>query len=57
MLRARPGFTLRTYVHLMDDGLGSADFLDAAVRGNPGATQGTQTAASAGDPRVPDTAP
>lgn len=24
-----PGFTLRTYVHLMDEGLGSADFLDA----------------------------
>ena len=29
---AEPGFTLRTYVHLMDDGLGSADFLDRAVR-------------------------
>jgi len=26
-----PGFTLRTYVHLMDDGLGDADFLDAAT--------------------------
>ncbi len=25
-----PGFTLRTYVHLIDDGLGDADFLDAA---------------------------
>lgn len=25
---ADPGFTLRTYVHLMDDGLGSAEFLD-----------------------------
>jgi integrase len=23
-----PGFTLRTYVHLIDDGLGDADFLD-----------------------------
>ena len=28
---ADPGFTLRTYVHLMDDGLGDADFLDRAV--------------------------
>lgn len=28
---ADPGFTLRTYVHLMDDGLGDADFLDLAV--------------------------
>jgi len=28
---ADPGFTLRTYVHLLDEGLGSADFLDAAV--------------------------
>ena len=28
---ADPGFTLRTYVHLMDEGLGSADFLDALV--------------------------
>jgi len=25
---ADPGFTLRTYVHLMDDGLGGADFLE-----------------------------
>lgn len=29
---ADPGFTLRTYVHLMDDGLGDANFLDGAVR-------------------------
>ena len=29
---ADPGFTLRTYVHLMDEGLGSADFLDADVQ-------------------------
>jgi integrase len=28
---ADPGFTLRTYVHLMDEGLGNADFLDHAV--------------------------
>jgi integrase len=28
---ADPGFTLRTYVHLMDEGLGDADFLDEAV--------------------------
>ena len=28
---ADPAFTMRTYVHLMDDGLGSADFLDAVI--------------------------
>src|SRR5829696_4386457 len=28
---ADPTFTLRTYVHLLDDGLGDAEFLDAAV--------------------------
>jgi integrase len=28
---ADPGFTLRTYVHLMDDGVGAADFFDGAI--------------------------
>ena len=28
---ADPGFTLRTYVHLLDDGLGGADFFDEVV--------------------------
>jgi len=28
---ADPSFTLRTYVHLMDDGVGGADFLDGAL--------------------------
>jgi integrase len=28
---ADPGFTLRTYVHLMDEGLGPADFFDQVV--------------------------
>jgi integrase len=37
---ADPGFTLRTYVHLMDEGLGSADFLDVAT--------GSQVASAAG---------
>lgn len=32
---ADPGFTLRTYVHLMDEGLGSADFLDDVVASRP----------------------
>jgi integrase len=27
---ADPSFTLRTYVHLMDAGIGDADFLDRA---------------------------
>lgn len=30
---ADPGFTLRTYVHLLDEGLGDAGFLDDAVQG------------------------
>ena len=43
-----PGFTLRCYVHLMDGGLGDADFLDAAVaaRVNCGSTRRTETAAN-----------
>ena len=28
---ADPAFTLRTYVHLMDEGIGGADLLDSAV--------------------------
>jgi integrase len=28
---ADPGFTLKTYIHLMDAGMGTADFLDQAV--------------------------
>lgn len=40
------GFTLRTYVHLMDEGLGDASFLDAAV-GNYRATEEAQTGANA----------
>jgi integrase/recombinase XerC len=46
-----PAFTLRTYVHLMDGGLGSADVLDVAV-GNTWATRHPQTAAN--DERVSD---
>jgi integrase len=42
---ADPGFTLRTYVHLIDGGLGDADFLDGAVRVNTGSTHCTETAA------------
>jgi integrase len=46
-----PGFTLRTYVHLIDDGMGDADFLDEAVRatseGHMRATRGTETQANA----------
>ena len=35
---ADPGFTLRTYVHLIDDGLGDADFLDGRVTAGNNAT-------------------
>ena len=30
---ADPGFTVRTYIHLMDEGVGDADFLDDIVGG------------------------
>jgi integrase len=37
---ADPAFTLRTYVHLMDEGVGDADFMDDAVEvGNGWATR------------------
>jgi hypothetical protein len=39
-----PGFTLRAYVHLIDDGLGDADFLDAASWATGGATHGATRA-------------
>jgi len=47
---ADPGFTLRTYVHLLDNGLGDAGFLDEAVTsdpsgGNTGATERPERAA------------
>lgn len=32
---ADPAFTLRTYIHLLEDGVGSADFLDDAVEVGP----------------------
>jgi integrase len=53
---ADPTLTLRTYVHLMDDGIGDVDFLDDVVvvgsRGNTGATRRQERAAlpAAADP-------
>lgn len=32
---ADPGFTLRTYVHLMDEGVGDAEFFDAVLDSEP----------------------
>lgn len=47
---ADAAFTLRTYVHLMDDGMGTADFMDEVVRigsqVNTGSTHGPDTAAN-----------
>jgi integrase len=46
---ADPGFTLRTYVHLMDEGVGDAAFLDAAVASlPPAATAGAATGSAVG---------
>jgi hypothetical protein len=39
---ADPGFTLRTYVHLMDEGIGDAAFFDAAVAPERTAAQGAR---------------
>ena len=38
------GYTMDTYVHLLEGGLGGADFLDSAVGGNKGATHDPQPA-------------
>ena len=38
--RSDPGFTLRAYGHLIDDGLGDADFLDAAKWATDGQRMG-----------------
>jgi integrase len=44
---ADPAFTLRTYVHLMDEGLGDADFLErGGSSGQRQSTHGPQTAAN-----------
>lgn len=50
---ADPGFTLRTYVHLLDEGVGDATFLDDAVTSDParvntGSTQCPKMAANDG---------
>ncbi len=49
---ADPGFTLRTYVHLLDAGVG--DGLDLA-QGNTKATQGLQTSANQTETEEPET--
>lgn len=46
---ADPGFTLRTYVHLLDEGLGSADFLDAVTSHGPTQLLASGNGAAQGD--------
>jgi integrase len=50
-----PSFTLRTYIHLIDEGLGSADFLDDTheqlVGVTPRVTRATRTGAIGGPPK------
>ena len=50
------GFTLKTYVHLIDDGLGGADFLDEALGGNRVATTDPANAANGEVLRAADSA-
>jgi hypothetical protein len=50
-------FTLERYAHLMDGGLGDADFLDTAVSvGNGWATHDPETAASGQTTEVAESA-
>jgi integrase len=54
---ADPGFTLRTYVRLMDDRVGDAAFLDGAVQvGNPRATRHPETAETGDMPEAAESA-
>jgi hypothetical protein len=52
------GFTLRTNVHLLDEGLGDADEAVTAdpSQVNAGSTEGSQTAANAGTAKSADMA-
>jgi integrase len=50
---ADPSFTLRTYVHLMDEGIGDAAFMDEAVQVGKGwATSHPETAANQTEPET-----
>ena len=51
-----PAFTLRTYVHVMDAGVGDADFFDADVRVNTGSAQRPEIAATDRATATSDTA-
>jgi integrase len=55
---ADPGFTLRTYVHLMDEGIGDAAFMDDVVQVGKGWArqhpQTTEEAIAAGSPETAD---
>jgi hypothetical protein len=52
------GYTVDTYVHLLESGLGDADFLDDVVRvgGNRRATRHPTTAASEPSPGAAESA-
>jgi integrase len=52
---ATPSFTLETYVHLMDEGIGDASFMDRAV-GNARATQHPETEGNQTRPAMAETA-
>jgi len=52
---ADPGFTLRTYVHLLDEDLPAPDF-SAPERGNAGATEAAETSRNDRPAEVADSA-
>ncbi len=52
-----PSFTLRTYVHLMDEGVGDADFLDEAAAVSNGTTKETAEVQPAAASSLPVAAP
>lgn len=49
-------FTLDTYIHLMDDGLGSADFLDQIIQPAPATASDDESTVTAIDPPAADAA-
>lgn len=51
-----PSFTLSTYIHLLDDGIGGAEFFDEALGGNKKATDGPEKAANQSVPDLAESA-
>jgi len=51
-----PSFTLKTYIHLMDAGVGDADFFDSELGGNQMSTGQPETTRTAEPPPAAEVA-